>query len=92
MGLTGWRLASLVAAALVGGYALAMAAGIFLGGLLTLPRGEAPLIGNMVSFAVYAAAVVWVFTVRRPLRAWLVLLVPSAALALGGLLLGGQPL
>lgn len=90
MGLTGWRLFSLVMAALLGGYALATASGIFLGVLLPLPRGEAALTGNLVSFAVYAGAVIWVFTVRRPTRAWLGLIIPTCLLAGAGLMFAGQ--
>lgn len=90
MGLTGSRLASLVAAALVGGYALATAVGIFLGGVLPMPRGEAALVGNLLSFAVYAGAVIWTFVVRRPVKVWLGLMIPACALVTGGLLLTGQ--
>ncbi len=86
MGLTGWRLFSLVAAALLGGYALATASGIFLGGALPA-RGAAALAGNLVSFAVYAAAVIWVFAVRNSRRAWLGLLAPALVLTLTGLML-----
>ena len=82
MGLTGGRLASLVAAALVGGYALATAVGIFLGGILPIPRGEAALVGNLLSFAVYAGAVIWVFAVRSAARAWAGLAVAAAPLLL----------
>lgn len=88
MGLTGWRLFSLVAAALLGGYALATAFGIFLGGVLPA-RGAAALTGNLLSFAVYAAAVIWVFAVRNPRRAWLGLLAPALVLTLTGLTLAG---
>lgn len=90
MGLYGWRLLSLIGAALIGGYALATAAGIFLGGALPLPRAEAALIGNLLSFVVYAGAIIWAFSIRQPLKVWLVMLVPSALLATTGLALGGK--
>jgi len=89
MELTGWRLLSLAAPALLGGYALATASGIFLGGLLPIPLGEAVLAGNLLGFAGYATAVIWVFALRRPARAWLHLLLSSGALAATGLLLRG---
>ncbi len=87
MGVSGWRLLSLVGAALVGGYLLATAAGIFFGGVLPTEKGAAVLAGNMLSFIVYTGAAIWVFSFRRPLLAWLGLLLPSAALTLVGLLL-----
>jgi hypothetical protein len=90
MGLTGSRLASLVAAALVGGYALATAVGIFFGGVLPMSRGEAALVGNLLSFAAYVGAVIWTFVVRRPVRVWLGLIIPSCVLTAGGLLLAGR--
>lgn len=90
MGLHGWRLISLIGAALFGGYALATAVGIFLGGVLPLPRGEPALIGNLVSFAVYAGAAIWAFTVRRPGKVWLGLVVTASVLAGVGLWLAGR--
>ena len=90
MGVSGWRLLSLIGAAVFGGYVLATAVGIFLGGVLPLPRGEAALIGNLVSFAVYAGAAIWAFTVRRPGKVWLGLVVPACALAGAGLWIAGR--
>ncbi|MFC6632705.1 hypothetical protein [Microbulbifer taiwanensis] len=90
MELTGWRLLALAAPALLGGYALATASGIFLVGLLPVPLGEAVLAGNLLGFACYAVAVIWVFALRRPVRAWLQLLLASGILAASGLLLRGQ--
>lgn len=80
MGLYGWRLASLIGAALLGGYLLATAAAIFLGSVLPLPRSEAAMVGHLSGFALYAGAVLWVFHRRQPGRAWLKLLVASALL------------
>ena len=92
MGLYGWRLFSLVCAALIGGYVLATAAGIFLGGALPDSRGPAALTGMMVSFAVYVGAIIWVFSVRRPARVWTGLILASALLAGLGITLGGPRL
>ncbi len=74
--------------ALVGGYYFATAFGIFLGGVLPIPRGEAVLIGNLVSFIVYIGAIIWVFGLRNPKRAWLILLLSATALASVGLYAG----
>ncbi|WP_339897909.1 DUF3649 domain-containing protein [uncultured Gilvimarinus sp.] len=81
MGLTGWRLVSLIGAALLGGYALASAVGIFLAAILPASKSDAVLLGNLVSFAVYVAAIMWVCAVRKPLRAWCVLLITALILA-----------
>lgn len=85
MGLTGWRLASLIGAALIGGYVLATALSFFLGSILPVPRSEATMIGHLLGFALYAAAIIWVFTVRKPAKAWLVLTLASVLLSAVGL-------
>lgn len=90
MGLYGWRLLSLIGAALLGGYVLATAFGIFLGGVLPTPRGEAAMAGTLLSFAAYAGAIIWAFTIRKPVKVWLVLLLVSAILTMAGLAFGGQ--
>lgn len=77
----GWRLLSRTAAAVLGGYALASAAGIFLAGVLPQSRGEAALVGLQLSFGIYTCAVVWVFAVADLRRVWLGLLGTSALLA-----------
>lgn len=77
----GWRLLSRSAAAVLGGYTLASAAGIFLAGVLPQSRGEAALIGVQLSFAIYTGAVIWVFAVADLRRVWLGLLGTSALLA-----------
>lgn len=88
MKVTGWRLASLIGAALIGGYALAAAFGIFIAAVLALPRSETALIGNMASFAIYTGAIIWAFAVRKPLYAWLGLLVPAGLFFLVSLMAG----
>lgn len=89
MGLYGWRLFWLVAAAIFGGYALASGATVFLGAVLPMVRAEAVLAATLLSFALYTAAAIWVFAARDLKRAWLGLLLPALALALAGWLLGG---
>ena len=74
-------LVSRIVAAVFGGYALAALSSV---AALALPmrKPEAVLTGMLASFAIYAAAVVWVFAVRSALRAWLGLLVAAAPLLL----------
>ncbi len=68
-------------AAVLGGYVVAALASVVCATLLPMPRAEAVLTGMLLSFVVYAGAVVWVFAARTALRAWIGLLVPLAALA-----------
>ena len=74
-------LVSRIVAAVLGGYALAALTSV---ATLALPmeRGEAVLTGMMLSFIVYAIAVIWVFAASSALRAWAGLLVVSAPLLL----------
>ncbi|RZJ57851.1 MAG: DUF3649 domain-containing protein [Acidovorax sp.] len=44
-------------------------------------RASALLTATLLSFAVYAAVVIWAFSARSALRAWMGLAVPSAVLA-----------
>lgn len=89
MGLHGWHLASLIGAALIGGYVLATALSFFLGSLLPVPRSEATMIGHLLGFFIYAAAIIWVFSFRKPAKAWLYLTLASALLAAVGLIVRG---
>ncbi|WP_458097564.1 DUF3649 domain-containing protein [Roseomonas sp. WA12] len=57
-------------AAIGGGYALAALSALALTTTLPLDRADAVLTGMMVSFAVYAGAVVWVFAASSAARAW----------------------
>jgi len=70
---------SRVLAAIVGGYALAITASMLLVSLLHLSRADAVLTGMLSSFIFYAAAVIWVFAAATATRAWLGVVLPSAA-------------
>ena len=74
-------LISRIVAALFGGYALAALSSV---AVLALPMGkpQAVLSGMLASFAIYAAAVIWVFAVRSALRAWVGLIVVAVPLSL----------
>ncbi|MDR0200721.1 MAG: DUF3649 domain-containing protein [Delftia acidovorans] len=73
-------LISRILAALFGGYAVAALASV---AMLALPadRTQAAISGTLLSFAVYAGAVIWVFAVRSARRAWAGLLVAALVLA-----------
>ncbi|MPY75009.1 MAG: iron transporter [Alphaproteobacteria bacterium] len=85
-----YRLAVLsrAAAAAFGGYAAAAALSIMLSHVLPLPRAEAVLTAMLLSFALYAAVVVWAFAARNPGTVWLVLLGAAGSCAGVSWLLG----
>jgi hypothetical protein len=74
-------LISRILAALLGGYALAALSSV---AVLALPmsKPQAVLTGMLASFAIYAAAVTWVFAVRSALKAWVGLIVVAVPLSL----------
>lgn len=82
-------LLSRVAAAVIGGYALAAAFAVFLAAVLPAGRAEAVIGGMQFSFVVYPAAVIWAFSPVPLLRVWIGLLLPAAALAALGWALRG---
>ena len=75
-----WQVASRVLAAVLGGYVLSSLVGVFLSIALPLSRSDAVVTANVLSFAIYTGAVIWVFAVGTLRRAWLGLVVPSAVL------------
>ena len=77
------RIISLVLAATFGGYLLSSAVMIFIAAILPLSRADAVITSALLSFAVYTAAIIWVFAVKNAQRAWLGLL--AATVIIGGL-------
>ena len=74
-------LLSRIVAAIFGGYALAALTSVA-AVALPMSRPEAVLTGLLLSFLVYALAVIWVFAVRSARRAWAGLLVAALPLLL----------
>ncbi|TDS78793.1 iron transporter [Comamonas sp. JUb58] len=85
--------ASRVLAAALGGYALTSAATLLLALLWPAPKAQGILWATMLSFALYAVAVIWVFHTKTAARAWLGMLVATAVCSgLAWMLwLGGRP-
>lgn len=73
-----WGVLSRTAAAVLGGYALANLGGVALASAWPMARAEATMAALLLSFALYAAAVVWAFAARSAWRAWLGLALPAA--------------
>lgn len=72
---------SRIVAAVIGGYALASVFSIFFSYLLPAALPEAVLGATLFSFAIYTAAVIWVFAAANATRAWIGLLLPGAVMA-----------
>lgn len=70
-----------IVAALLGGYALAALSSV---AMLALPMNkvQAVITGTLLSFLVYAGAVIWVFAVRSALKAWMGLIIVAVPLGL----------
>lgn len=74
-----WRMICRAAAAVLGGYALTATATLLAARVLPLPPVEAVTTAMMLSFALYAAIIIWAFTARSVRHVWLVLTIGSAA-------------
>lgn len=77
-----------VAAAVFGGYALAAAVAIWTSYILPMRRADAVVTGELISFAVYAAAILWAFAARTPRWAALGLIGSALAFAVMAWLTG----
>ncbi len=75
-----------VAVALFGGYAAMAACTVLLARLWPGQRLDASLWSTLLSFAIYAALVVWTFAARTALRAGVVVAMIGFAAALGAAL------
>ena len=62
--------ASRVVAAVFAGYLLISLTTVLLGHLLPGPRADAVLTATMLSFALYAALIVWIFAARSERTVW----------------------
>lgn len=76
-------------AAIIGGYGLAASTTALLALLLPLSRADAVITATLLSFIVYACAVVWVFAAHTASRAWWGLIIAIAVTMAGVLLYQG---
>ena len=75
-------IAQRLVAAVVAGYGLAVLCGVLAGELLAAGRFDVAMIGLLVSFLAYAAAIVWAFAARRLWMMWLGLVLPAGLILL----------
>ena len=75
----GSHVLSRVLAAVVGGYAAANVVAVGVAQVLPMSRGDGVMTGILLTYLVYATAVVWVFAARSARRAWLGILLTTAA-------------
>lgn len=75
-----------VTAAVLGGYGFTYACTAALARILPLSRFDAAMLPSLLSFAIYTAVIIWVFTARSGTRAWLgmALGLPLAWIGFGG--------
>lgn len=75
-------IAQRLVAGVVAGYWLAVLCGVLAGELLVAGRFDVAMIGLLVSFLAYAAAIVWAFAARRLWMMWLGLVLPAGLILL----------
>ena len=78
-----WAVFSRVMAAIIGAYVLTLLSIAVLALVLPLSRAESVLLSMLLSFLIYACAVLWVFATRSAWRAWSGMLLPSLLMAAG---------
>jgi len=76
--------ASRALAAIVGGYVLTSSAVAAIAVYLPLASADATLTATLLSFAIYAGIVLWVFATQSAMRVWLIM--AAAAVTLKALL------
>jgi hypothetical protein len=79
-------IASRAVAAILGGYAVTAITTALLSLVLPMARVDAVMTATLLSFTVYACAVLWVFAARDALRAWIGIGVSTILMGLGLLL------
>lgn len=77
-----WEVFGRCLIAVFGGYAFTLALSIFLTQVLPLAKSSAVMTANLLSFAIYTVAIIWVFSVKEFRQLWWGLLASSAFLAL----------
>jgi hypothetical protein len=66
-----WQVFGRILIAVFGGYLFASAVGILLTQILPLPRSSLVMSSILASFALYATAIIWVFSVKHFRTLWI---------------------
>lgn len=74
-----WQIALRALTAIFGGFALANTSGILLAYLLPMSKNDAVATSMLLSFAIYAGAVMWIFSQRSTSKALAGIWVPASA-------------
>ncbi|MGX9462696.1 hypothetical protein ACWXWU_15905 [Shewanella sp. A14] len=82
-----FALISRIMAAIIGGYILTNLLAILLSYLLPMPQSERVLTAMLVSFVIYTAVILWVFTTKTATKAWIGIAIPSLISAACALML-----
>ena len=82
-----WHITSRVFAAAIPGFILTNTSGVFLALVLPGVRTDGVATATLLSFAIYTAIVMWVFSVKRLLTVWIGLLGGILATGAGAWLL-----
>jgi hypothetical protein len=78
-----WSVFARAMAAIIGAYVLTLLSIAVLALILPMSRAESVLLSMLLSFLIYACAVLWVFATRSAWRAWCGMLLPSLLMAAG---------
>lgn len=65
-----WEVFGRCLIAVIGGYLFTIALSIFLTQVLPLTKSSAVMTANLLSFAIYTVAIIWVFSVREFRQLW----------------------
>jgi hypothetical protein len=65
-----WEVFGRCLIAVFGSYAFTIALGIFLTRALPLTKSSAVMTANLLSFAIYTGAIIWVFSVKEFRQLW----------------------
>lgn len=82
-----WHIFARVFAAVVLGYLVANTGSVLLGFLLPLPKVDSVLTASLLSFAIYTAVIMWIFSVKTLRKMWLGLCLALVVTSVGAWLL-----
>lgn len=79
----GLRVLSRTIAAIVGGYVLSNLLATFISYLLPMPTADSVLLSLQLTFLFYCLVIIWVFSTKTAIKAWLGILIACAICSVG---------